>query len=60
METQITNEPQIFKEHQISNQNQITNEPKILKEIAISKQNQIMKTPNFKRTTKFETNPNYK
>ena len=35
------NEPQILKEHQISNKTQITNEPQILKEHQISKEPQI-------------------
>ena len=42
-ETRITNEPQNFKEHQISKETQIMNETQTLKEHQISKQ-----TKNFK------------
>ena len=54
---QITNEPQNFKEHQISKDTQITNNPQILKEAQIMNEPQNLKEHQISKDTQITNEP---
>jgi uncharacterized protein (UPF0333 family) len=56
-ETQIRNEPQIFKDHQIPKETQIFNECQILKEPQISKDTQVMNKSQFLKKLQIMNEP---